>query len=513
MAIDINAGFKVGSTSSPIDNRLVLSKKQMYETDDKDMPSTYFCVCKDDTCLYVYNKQFIKNSLTGKFRLATIEGAASTVDIDLSSYATIQQLNEALDTKADKDELHEHNNKVLLDALSLDSNGMLCIDGKALVTILDTIVPDSKHLVESRAIYDFVHTFETTGYNVLASTSLPTNSCFGKAFLYNGSLYLICGYESNSIDSTAASTAILVYNSASESWTKFYDLPIAFDKASADVMNGYLYIAFSNKTFYELNLSTKQLYRYCDLPAELSYMGLSAYKNELYLMGGYYYDGTNYVTSNKVYKFNKTINYWQELSVTMPVSSANFGICSDDNFIFILGGWHLDYDSIQKHCGFYRFDGTKFEQLEDCPVNTSDVPNTAPSIYVYNRRVHAIGGLDSTESSYNKHYAYVDQRWLPVESDASSYAQGQAVCADGQSMYVLGGRAVEDNVTSELLDTFFIYTEHQTSFNFDVLDGLNIDEDRRLYFENDKLAVVNKDSADILDIQKIASAYFNLADL
>lgn len=513
MAIDINAGFNVGGTVSPIDSRLVLTRKQMYEMNDADMPSTYFCICKDDTRLYVYNKQFLKNSTTGKFRLATIDGVLDLNDqIDLSSYATIEQLNQALDTKADKDGLHEHNNKVLLDSLSLNNDGMLCIDGKALVTIIDTVLPNRTEPVESKGIYNFVRQFETSGYNVSVASSLPVNSSFGKAFKYNGDLYLIAGYSNNTLDEESASNNIYKYNSSTEAWEVFYSLPFAFDAATADVLNNYLYVLYSNGNFYELNLSTQQLYRYADSPRELRYAGLVAYNGNLYLLGGYYFDGSNYVTSDKTYVYNKVTNSWNE-KANMPVSSANFGICSDDNFIFILGGWHIDYDSHSKHCGFYRFDGTAFEELDDCPANTSDSPNTCPSLFVYNRRVHAIGGLDSSGTSMNMHYAYIDQRWLPIENDISSLAQGQSVFADAVSMYIVGGQSVEDNIVTDLLNSFYIYTESIYDFNFDVLDGLNIDEERRLYFENDKLMAINRDSVSNEEIQTVIDNFFSLDKL
>lgn len=61
-------GFEL-KTREAIDNRLVLSKVEMLNMNDNQMPDRYFAVCKDDDYLYVYNKNTpLISSETGKFR-------------------------------------------------------------------------------------------------------------------------------------------------------------------------------------------------------------------------------------------------------------------------------------------------------------------------------------------------------------------------------------------------------------------------------------------------------------
>ena len=55
MSIEINTGFKIGS-SSPIDNRQYLNKQDMLNINDNIMPDVYFAVCIDDGKFYLYNK-------------------------------------------------------------------------------------------------------------------------------------------------------------------------------------------------------------------------------------------------------------------------------------------------------------------------------------------------------------------------------------------------------------------------------------------------------------------------
>lgn len=73
MGIPINTGFDSNAPVS-IDNRFVLTKSQMLNVDDNKMPEAYFCICKDDLTLYVYDKNMDIDKIsevTGKFKPAT----------------------------------------------------------------------------------------------------------------------------------------------------------------------------------------------------------------------------------------------------------------------------------------------------------------------------------------------------------------------------------------------------------------------------------------------------------
>lgn len=55
----------------PVDTRLVLTKKEMREAVDTEMPETYFALCKDDGHFYLYDKRAEANEFTGKYTLIT----------------------------------------------------------------------------------------------------------------------------------------------------------------------------------------------------------------------------------------------------------------------------------------------------------------------------------------------------------------------------------------------------------------------------------------------------------
>lgn len=68
MAIKVLGGLKV-ITADPIETRLVLTKEQMLNTKDEQMPDVYFTICSEDGNLYLYNKKNEIDKLTGRYRI------------------------------------------------------------------------------------------------------------------------------------------------------------------------------------------------------------------------------------------------------------------------------------------------------------------------------------------------------------------------------------------------------------------------------------------------------------
>lgn len=72
MAIIFPNGFDITS-QEPIDARLVLTKEEMLNMKKASLPEKYFCVCKDDAKIYIYNSENEKNEETGRYRVLETE--------------------------------------------------------------------------------------------------------------------------------------------------------------------------------------------------------------------------------------------------------------------------------------------------------------------------------------------------------------------------------------------------------------------------------------------------------
>ena len=72
MAINLPSGLNI-TTIEAVDSRILLTKEQMKNIADAKMPDKYFCICLDDSNLYIYNKSAIPNDVTGKFTSLSID--------------------------------------------------------------------------------------------------------------------------------------------------------------------------------------------------------------------------------------------------------------------------------------------------------------------------------------------------------------------------------------------------------------------------------------------------------
>ena len=91
MAINLPSGLNI-TTIEAVDSRILLTKEQMKNITDAKMPDKYFCICLDDSNLYIYNKSATPNEVTGKF---------TSLSIDLSSAETQSKIAEIVQTGVD----------------------------------------------------------------------------------------------------------------------------------------------------------------------------------------------------------------------------------------------------------------------------------------------------------------------------------------------------------------------------------------------------------------------------
>ena len=67
--INIVSGFDI-TANVPVDSRIIKTKAEMKATRNYTLPEVYFCICKDDGCLYLYNSNIEpekENPETGKY--------------------------------------------------------------------------------------------------------------------------------------------------------------------------------------------------------------------------------------------------------------------------------------------------------------------------------------------------------------------------------------------------------------------------------------------------------------
>ena len=137
MAINLGMGFKVGNME-PIDARFIMSKAEMLAVTPATQPDVYFCVCSDDSLMYVYDSSNSEDATTGKFR------CVSTGAVDMNEYQKV--IDDAL-TTVDKtvpgainELLNLINEKVALPELDGAENDVLTRDADG--NVIWKAIPD-----------------------------------------------------------------------------------------------------------------------------------------------------------------------------------------------------------------------------------------------------------------------------------------------------------------------------------------------------------------------------------
>lgn len=89
MSITLTNGFNIKG-KEVVDARMVLSKKEMLNIKKTTMPEKYFCLCSDDSSIYVYDKSNEYNDETGLFKKIS---KASILEEDIISGITVGGIN------------------------------------------------------------------------------------------------------------------------------------------------------------------------------------------------------------------------------------------------------------------------------------------------------------------------------------------------------------------------------------------------------------------------------------
>jgi len=100
MAIKVTNGFEVRA-KSPIDTRILLTKEEMAEINDKLMPQNYFCICNDNDedkgKVYIYDKNAAASEETGKFRpFEEVMSMVQAITKAMSTPESAQEIAEAM---------------------------------------------------------------------------------------------------------------------------------------------------------------------------------------------------------------------------------------------------------------------------------------------------------------------------------------------------------------------------------------------------------------------------------
>lgn len=179
---------------------------------------------------------------------------------------------------------------------------------------------------------------------------------------------------------------------------------------------------------------------------------------KIYVMGGRYYDNTNWIYNTSAEKYNISNNTWTNIS-SMTTPRADFQAFVFNNNIYVAGGYTT---------GIQLSSCEKYDTLLNnwTPMADMNFPRYHYQLIELNNKFYAIGGFDGTGFSNSvEEYDPIANIWVlkaPMNKDRANFS---AVVYNGK-IYVFGGQTDSGNTnTVEVYDPILNIWSFRSSMN------------------------------------------------
>ena len=226
-------------------------------------------------------------------------------------------------------------------------------------------------------------------YNPITNTwstvsTLPYKFVRGKAVVYKGEIHILGSWADNV-------SAYSHYKWDGENWISVSTLPYAFGSSAAFVLNGFIHIMGGTSTGVDAHYKWdgENWVKSVDLAYEFNYGGYLVYNDELHLIGGW-----NTGTTTNHYAFDSHTREWKEVSI-LPYRFNTITALTFGNEIHILGSGTGSEDEGTNH---YKWDGKSwssvgtlpFKLINGCAVTLNNELHIMGSSYDGSRDLHYV---------------------------------------------------------------------------------------------------------------------------
>jgi DNA-binding CsgD family transcriptional regulator len=283
--------------------------------------------------------------------------------------------------------------------------------------------------------------------------AMPTPRYSLALALYENNIYAIGGENQNGV-----SSAVEIYNPASNSWKSETAMPVPVSEASAAVLGGLIYIpggklqSGSPTDILEVyDPKTDQWAQKAHLPTPLSAYGLVAYEGTLYLFGGW--NGKSFV--NTVYSYSPDKDRWTS-KVPMPTARGFIGVAAVAEKIFIIGG----YDGKKALATNEVYVPNLDDGTHNPWTSAAPMPQGRYGMGVSSGTdlINILGGQGDQAGDYSPiFYDPQSNTWQLIENPPVSLGTGLGSISQGIYVYVIGGK-VGGQATSQDYSYQVFYT-------------------------------------------------------
>jgi len=266
------------------------------------------------------------------------------------------------------------------------------------------------------------------------AAALPQDATGAAGAVYDGSLYIIGGIQSNQ-----SSGALQIYRKGE--WTKGATKPHPVLRVSAAAIGELIYVPGGcdaqgkPAVFMDVYDPRQDAWSVrANLPEPRCNYALSAFEGSLYLFGGW--DGGK--ESDSVFRYDPDTDTWHVVSrLTTPLQGAQAVV--EGAGIAILGGFRNGEAQTSHRVYFPGREGdggSPWERRADLPQ-----ARTGASAATLAEQFYLVGGLDKNGQPVKDAWQYVsaDDQWVPVETPPIDGGAGMLLLPLGGDLHLITG--------------------------------------------------------------------------
>ena len=222
---------------------------------------------------------------------------------------------------------------------------------------------------------------------------MPTATSLHSASVVDGKIYVIGGTD-NLLGWADYWSTVLVYDPATDTWTKKADMPTGRARFSTSVVNGKIY-AIGGSPHRDAEVAAVEVYepstdtwtKKADMPRARNWHSSTVVNGKIYVIGGKIYPSATMVST--VEEYDPATDAWTR-KTDMPTARGMHSVGVVDGKIYVIGG-------ITGDLGPWISTTEVYDPATDTWTKKADMPTskTAHSSSALNGKIYVIGGANN----------------------------------------------------------------------------------------------------------------------
>lgn len=264
-----------------------------------------------------------------------------------------------------------------------------------------------------------------------ARDPMPTRRAGLGLAAFEGRIFAIGGVRTNN----SATRFVEIYDPIANSWTEGAAKPTAVTNISSAVLTGKIYVpggcTNNGQAVNKLEIYDPGADKWAEgaaLPQPRCGYGLTAYKDQLYLFGGW--DGTAY--QDTVFVFSPDLNKWTRVESKLPQPLGYMGVATAMDFIYVSGGYNGQTESAQT----YAFNPETGQWANKAPMQEK---RGGLGLVNINNQLYAVGGGWEHPLATSERYDPVSDTWTAFETPFPHQWRNLGLTTLNSEIFAVGG--------------------------------------------------------------------------